>query len=266
MESTPAGQGPALTGNVLFYNKPEPLSLEAHRTLGVKRLSEPFGFLRSAHAVPVTVSEFGLAAGSYPLIFVGNDKTPVAVMGIRQGQNLFVTADGQPEHETYVPAFVRRYPFVFASDDSQDRMLLCVDREAPMVSDQPDVPFFEGETPSKFTQDAIEFCKEFERQRRATTEFIKLIDSFDLFETKSVAFTPRDAQGQEGPQQKIADYWAVSEEKLNALPADKFTELRDNGALGAIYAHLVSLLNWPGIIQRAVRISREQGVTVPGMA
>ena len=255
MESTPAGQGPELSGSVLFYKKPEPLSLEAHRNLGVKRIDQPFGFLRSAHAVPVTVSEFGLAAGSFPIIFVGSDKTPVAVMGIRQGQNLFVQDNGQTDPETYIPAFVRRYPFVFAADDAQDRMLLCVDREAPMVSATPDVPFFNGDQPSEFTQNAIEFCKEFERQRRATNEFIKLIEQFDLFEEKSVAFTPRDPNGVEGPQQKIADYWAVSEEKLNALPAEKFMELRDNGALGAIYAHLVSLLNWPGIIQRAVRMN-----------
>lgn len=264
MDSTPAGQAPELTGNVLFYNKPEPLSLEAHRNLGVKRISEPFGFLRSAHAVPVTVSEFGLSAGSYPVIFVGADKTPVAVMGIRQGQNLFVEANGQTEHEVYIPAFVRRYPFVFASDDAQDRLLLCVDSQAPMVSSEPDVPFFEGDQPSKFTQDAIEFCKEFERQRRATAEFIKLLESHDLFEQKTVAFTPRDAQGNEGQQQKIADYWAIDEKKLNELPAEKFIELRDNGALGAIYAHMVSLLNWPQIIQRAVRLSGQQ--QQPGMA
>lgn len=258
MESTPAGQGPQLTGNVLFYKKPEPLSFEAHGKLGVKRIDDAFSFLRSAHAVPVTVSEFGQCAGSYPIIFVGADKTPVAAMGIRQNQNLYIQPNGLPEPETYIPAFARRYPFVFASDEQNDRLLLCVDREAPMVSDSPEISFFDGNQPSKFTQDAIEFCKEFERQRRATQEFIKLISQYDLFEEKTVAFTPRDQNGNEGPQQKIADYFAISEEKLNALPADKFVELRDNGALGAIYAHFVSLLNWPGVIQRGMRMNAPQ--------
>ena len=175
METTPAGQGPELTGNVLFYRRPEPLSLEAHGTLGVKRIDQPFAFLRSAHAVPLTVSEFGTSAGSYPVIFVGTDKTPVAVMGVNQGQNLFVEENGQIMPDKYVPAFVRRYPFVFAGDDANDRLLLCVDREAPMVSEKPDITFFEGSEPSKFTQDAIEFCKQFESQRRSTQEFIKMI-------------------------------------------------------------------------------------------
>jgi hypothetical protein len=261
METTPAGQGPELTGNVLFYRRPEPLSLEAHGTLGVKRIDQPFAFLRSAHAVPLTVSEFGTSAGSYPVIFVGTDKTPVAVMGVNQGQNLFVEENGQIMPDKYVPAFVRRYPFVFAGDDANDRLLLCVDREAPMVSEKPDITFFEGSEPSKFTQDAIEFCKQFESQRRSTQEFIKMIEEFELFEQKTVAFTPRDANGNEGPQQKIADYWAVSEEKLTTLSPEKFIQLRDNGALGAIYAHMVSLLNWPTIIQMAVR---KNSATQPG--
>jgi hypothetical protein len=102
-----------------------------------------------------------------------------------------------------------------------------------MVSNQPDVPFFENGQPSKFTTDAIEFCKEFERQRRATVDFVKLIRDMDLFEQKTVTFQPRDPQGREvGPVQKVADYWAISEERLNALPAEKYVELRNNGALG----------------------------------
>ncbi|MCI4645743.1 MAG: SapC family protein [Hyphomonadaceae bacterium] len=260
----PAG-GAQLTGNVLFYKQPEPLSPEAHGALGVKQISQPFSFLRDAHAVPVTVTEFGMAASAYPVIFVGEERVPVAVMGVRQGQNLFVTADGMTEQDYYVPAFVRRYPFVFAADNNSDRLLLCVDRSAPMVSDQPEIPFFENGQPSKFTSDAIEFCKEFERQRRATSEFAEILKKFDLFEQKSVAFQPRDPAGNPvGQQQKIADYWAVSEEKLNALPAEQFMELKNNGAVGAIYAHLISLLNWSRIIQRAIRAN--QGQPAPAAA
>lgn len=155
---------PELTGQVLFYRRPEPLSLDKHRNLGVKQVSAPFSFLKTAHAVPVTVTEFGLTATSYPIIFVGPEKTPVAVMGIRQNENEYVDASGNPDPDSYMPAFVRRYPFVFASDNQSDRLLLCIDREASMISDTPDVPLFEGDQPSKFTQDAIEFCKELDRK------------------------------------------------------------------------------------------------------
>jgi len=252
--STPAQAGqPELTGQVMFYRRPEPLSLERHRDLGVKQIPAPFSFLRQAHAVPITVSEFGVAATCYPIIFVGNDKTPVAVMGVRQNENEYVDANGVPDPDAYLPAFARRYPFVFAADPKSERLLLCVDTEAQMVSNQPDVKFFEGEQASQFTQDAIEFCKEFERQRRATTEFVELLEKASLFEQKSVAFTPRDAQGNAGETQKIADYWAISEEGLNALPDAKFQDIRNTGALAAVYAHMVSLLNWQRLIQRTLR-------------
>ena len=159
---------------------------------------------------------------------------------------------------------MRRYPFVFASDEGSDRLVLCVDRAAPMVSNQPEVPFFENGQPSKFTNDAIEFCKEFERQRQATVEFGRILKDMDLLEQKTVSFQPRDNQGNPvGQQQKIADYWAVSEDKLNALPTEKFLELRSNGALGAIYAHLISLMNWQVVIQRAVRIQATEAVAAP---
>ena len=253
MPTANGGQSP-ITGQVLFYKQPQPLSAETHGGLGVKQVAQPFAFLREAHAVPVTVTEFGVCAASYPIIFVGDERTPVAVMGVRQGQNLFVDANGMVVEDHYIPAFVRRYPFVFAADEASDRLLLCVDRAAPMVSNQPDVAFFENGQPSKFTNDAIEFYKEFERQRRATLDFVKMISSMDLFEQKTVVFQPRDPQGNEvGPQQKVADYWAISEEKLNALAPEKYLELRNNGALGACYAHMVSLLNWSKVIQRAVR-------------
>jgi hypothetical protein len=79
--STPTGGQPELSGQVMFYKRPEPLSLEKHRNLGVKQIPAPFSFLKQSHAVPITVSEFGVVATCFPIIFVGNDKTPVAVMG-----------------------------------------------------------------------------------------------------------------------------------------------------------------------------------------
>lgn len=252
--STPAPGGqPELTGQVMFYKRPEPLSLEKHRELGVKQVASPFSFLKTAHAVPITVSEFGVAATCFPIIFVGPEKTPVAVMGVRQNENEYIDASGQPDGDTYLPAFARRYPFVFASDPKSDRLLLCVDTAAEMVTTNPDVRFFDGDQPSKFTQDAIEFCKEFERQRRATVEFVELLDKASLFEQKSVSFTPRDNAGNSGPTQKIADYWAISEDGLNALPDNKFQEIRNTGALAAVYAHMVSLMNWQRVIQRTMR-------------
>jgi len=154
-----------------------------------------------------------------------------------------------------VPAFARRYPFVFASDPGSDRMILCVDRDAPMVTNKPETPFFDKEEPTDYTTNAIEFCKEFERHRRNTSDFIQQLTSNNLLEQKTVSFQPRDEMGVEtGESQKIADYWAVDENRLKELPPELYLELKENGALGVIYAHIVSLMNWQRIIQRALRV------------
>lgn len=252
METTPlSGE---ITGTVLLYSRPEPLSVELHGKLGMKRSDRPFGFAARTHLIPLTVTEFSLAALSYPVIFVGDDRTPVGAMGLRDGENLFISEDGLPDPDMYVPAYIRRYPFVFANDESAQRMILCIDRGASGLDENGgDTPLFEGTEPSAFTQSAMEFCREFETERRRTEDFVKLLTDLDLFEVKQAFFTPRDENGQAGEPQQVAEYFAVSEEKLGKLPADKAAELLQNGALAQIYAHLISLLGWDRVVMRAIR-------------
>lgn len=242
-----------ISGSVLFYKRPEPLSPELHGKLGVKTIEAPFRFAKQGHAVPLTVGEFPLAALSGPIIFVGDDKMPIAVMGLNAGDNMFVGDNGQFEPGVYIPAYVRRYPFVFATDDAQDRMVLCIDRDADFVVEGGEMPFFEKDNqPSEYTKRCMDFCNNFEAERRRTVAFVQLLKDLDLFETKTATFTPVNPDGTPGEQQKIAEYFGVSEEKLNKLPPEKFVELRDNGALGQIYAHLMSLVGWDRLVALAM--------------
>lgn len=238
----------ALSGNVLFYAKPEPVSVEAHGALGVDPVERPYGFVAQTNLVPLTVTEFAPAGLSYPVIFVGDARMPVAVMGLRGGENLFVSDAGEFRPEAYIPAYVRRYPFVFANDEVQKRLILCIDRDAPFIREGGATPLFVDGKPSPYVEQAMEFCNSFEQERQRTDAFVKLLIDLDLLDTREAVFTPRNPDGTAAPSQKIAEYFAVSEEKLKALPAEKLAELRDNGALGQIYAHLVSLLGWDRLI------------------
>lgn len=252
METQAMAGAPQLTGNVLFYSRPEPLTKEQHGALGVKRTDTPYAFTRSANVVPLVVTEFTPAALSYPIIFAGEAKVPVAVTGISNGENLFVDERGQYDQDSYLPAYVRRYPFVFANDQAGERLIVCIDAAAEAIGEQPDAPFFENGEPSEFTQNAIKFCEDFETERRRTDSFVELIKGLDLFDVRRAMFTPRNPDGSAGEPQQIAEYFAVSEEKLNAIPTEKLVELRDNGALGQIYAHLISLQGWDRLIARAL--------------
>ena len=252
MENQTVTGAPQLSGNVLFYSKPEPLTKEQHGRMGIKRSDTPYAFTREANVVPLVVTEFTPAALSYPVIFAGDAKLPVAVLGITNGENLFVEADGTYDADSYLPAYVRRYPFVFANDQDGERLIVCIDTGAEAVGEHPDAPFFENGEPSEYTRSAIKFCEDFETERRRTESFVQLLKDLDLFDVKHANFVPRNADGTPGEPQQIAEYFAVSEEKLNALPAEKLVELRDNGALGQIYAHLISLQGWDRLIARAL--------------
>jgi hypothetical protein len=240
-----------LSGSVLFYSQPEPLNAEQHSKLGVTPTAKPYSFVASTHIVPLTVTEFAPAALSYPIIFVGDMKQPVVAMGLRNGENLFME-DGDFRPDAYLPAYVRRYPFVFANDDAQGRMILCIDRGAEFVKEGGETALFENGEPTPYVQNAMEFCNNFEQERIRTESFVKLLTDLDLFEVREANFTPRNADGTPAAPQKLAEYFAVSEDKLKALPATKLAELRDNGALGQIYAHLVSLAGWDRLIALAL--------------
>src|SRR6478752_2165002 len=249
-----------ITGNVLFYSQPEPLTPDLHSKLGVKRMDGPFKFAKAGHAIPLTVGEFPLAAVTGPIIFVGDEKLPIAVMGLNAGDNMFLRDDGLFEPGVYIPAYIRRYPFVFANDEAAQKMVLCVDRAAEFVVEKnPDQPFFDADgQPSQYTKNCIEFCNNFEIERQRTMSFVQLLKDLDLFETKTATFTPGLPDGTLGEPQKIAEYFGVSEEKLNALPADKFLELRDNGALAQIYAHMHSLVGWDRLVALAMTKANDQ--------
>ncbi|KJV43483.1 MULTISPECIES: SapC family protein [Brevundimonas] len=241
-----------LEGNVLFYTNPEPLDQSVHGGLGVNPSDKPYAFVAQTNIVPLTVTEFSAAALSYPIIFTGENRQPVAVMGLSSNENLFVAPDGEFRADAYVPAYVRRYPFVFADDKQNQRLILCIDRGASIVAEGGQNPLFVDGQPSDYTNMAMEFCNNFEQERQRTEGFVALVKDLDLLDIREAHFTPRNPDGTPGQPQKLAEYYAVSEDKLRALPAEKLVELRDNGALGQIYAHLVSLVGWDRLIAMAV--------------
>ena len=257
MAKKPEADTPAVSGNVMFYEQPVPLTKDKHSKFGVKQVSKPFEFMAGQHFLPLTAPEFGAAAASMPIIFAGEERAPLAVMGIRSGENLFVT-EGKFEADFYMPAFARRYPFVLAGDNANDRFVVCIDEKAECVTNKkPEQMFFDKDDTSQFTKEAFQFLQSFERDRQATQKMVEEFKALDLFEPKEMNFQGNNPDGTPAPRQKIADYFAVSEEKLKALPDAKIAELSKNGYLAVAYAHLVSLGNWQRLVNMTLRRSNE---------
>lgn len=258
MTTLPPSANAPVSGNALFYSRPEPLNSQVHAKLGLRRIEKPFMFAAASQAIPVTVSEFVPAAQSFPIIFAGEKRQPLGVMGLEANQNMFIQPNGYFDPGVYVPAYIRRYPFVLANDESRQQFVVCIDRDAEMLGDLPDLPFFDpAGQPTDYTKGCIQFCNDYEVEVRRTESFVNLLNELDLLETRKTTYTPANPDGTPGFPQDIAEFFAVSEERLKALPQEKLRELMDNGALKQIYAHINSLSGWDKLI--SMQITRQSG-------
>jgi hypothetical protein len=223
----------------LFYNELQPLSSGTHADWRARRI-ESAPFLAQAHAVPVTIDEFALAQRHFPIIFsVGPNPVPLALMGLNEGVNLFVDEGGKLTSDVYVPAYVRRYPFMLARlRPETDELSLCFDPTADAIGkfDEGDA-LFEGTEPSQTTKDILGFCERFEQSGHQTGLFVKELMDHKLLIDGEVSIQPDDAPG----PFVYRGFQMVSEEALKELRGDVLRKMNQSGLLPLIYAHLFSL-------------------------
>jgi len=238
-----AEQGVALP---VFYRRPRPLNNEIDRGKSLK-LAPDFGFARATNSVVLNGGEFPLAMRFYPIVF--SQTTPasaVAVLGLVDNENLFVGADGQWLPEVYVPAYVRRYPFVLMEQPGGGDLILCVDEEAGLLVEGSERPLFEAGKPAKLLQDAVSFCREFHTQHLVTTAFVQALASQGLLMRNEARIVLPS-----GKQLTLRGFDVVDEAKFNALPDDVFLDWRRRGWLHLVYCHLMSMANWGRLVDLA---------------
>jgi hypothetical protein len=222
----------------LFYSSLAPLSSQLHPNHGLAPRSD-LAFTRGTHAIPVTVDEFPLAQRHYPIVFgVGENPAPLALVGLQEGQNLYLTAENQWEAGAYVPAFVRRYPFMLArlTPDAQD-LSLCFDDSAGIVVEDQGERLFAGTDPTDTTKAILQFCEQFEQAVMRTRAFMEELTKLDLLMDGEVTIQ-RDGLAQPAVYR---GFRMVDEQKLQNLRGDQARKMVQSGLMGLIYAHLFSL-------------------------
>jgi len=236
----------------LFYNAIEPLNSTQHANMNVRGLVTMPEAGRT-HAIPVTVDEFTLAQRHYPIVFaVGDNPVPIALMGLNEGVNVFLDQEGRAlESSIYIPAYVRRYPFLLARlRPDTDELSLCFDPTANAVGDfKEGEPLFDGDQPSEATKAILQFCEQFEAAGQRTAAFVDELTKADLFMDGEVAIQP------EGFEQPFVyrGFRMVDEEKLRNLRGDELRKMNQSGLLALIHAHLFSLSEMRTIFSRQMQ-------------
>lgn len=227
----------------LFYQQPQLLTVQQH---GDWRLKDgDFRFAGNAIAVPIVVGEFSAALRDYPILFAtsGDDVSPIALFGMEE-VNLWVT-DGRWERGAYVPAYVRRYPFVFVKHGEQ--LALAIDPASGRFGQggSEGAALFEDGKPSAVTQEILRFCDAFRVDSDATTDFCRALKSQNLLVDQHA-----DATLASGRKVAVGGFQIIDAARLAALDAAVVVEWHNKGYLALAHLHLASLGRFEQVFAR----------------
>ncbi|HUE79364.1 MAG TPA: SapC family protein [Sphingomicrobium sp.] len=235
----------------LFYSALEALNVTQHGKMKIRAI-EKAPIIAATHAIPATVDEFALLQRHFPIVFsVGDTPVPLVLMGLNEGVNVYLDEDGKlRDSMMYVPAYMRRYPFLLARlRPDSDELSLCFDPGSGAIGDFKDgQPLFDGDQPSEATKAILQFCEQFETAGQRTAVFIEELKKSGLLMDGEVAIQP------EGAEQPFVyrGFQMVDEEKLREMRGDELRKLNQNGMLALIYAHLFSLSQIREVFSRQV--------------
>lgn len=225
---------------LLMYERVVPLDREQHRQLRIHQGPSRLAFARETNSMLMAAAELPLAALDYPCVFVpaGDTHSLVAIVGLRDKENLMIDAAGNWAEEHYVPAFVRRYPFVLAEQPGSEQMTLCIDEAFDGIDQAQGEALFDANgQDTAYLKQLQQFLLSFHQDMVSTGRFAKRLAELDLLVERSI-----DCHIQ-GEKLTLNGFKVVDENKLRALPPDTVQELFGSGALGWVHAHLLSLNN-----------------------
>jgi len=232
---------------LLIYEAAVPVTPTRHAQWSVE-VGGDYAFSRNVNSVPLMTAEFAPAAAEYPIVFAGTKEgaMPVVILGMRGNENLFLT-EKNGWTAKYVPAFVRRYPFVFSSSPDGKTFTLCIDEAFAGCNQEGRGQrlFDKDGKPTPHVQNVLQFLQGYQIESQRTQAFCKKLNTLNLLE-------PMQAQValESGQKVSLAGFMGVNRDKLKALPGEALADMAKTNELEWVYLHLNSLKNFEGMRER----------------
>jgi len=237
------------------YKNIVPLSKVHRITLpDARTVPEPFHTL---NPIPVSFTEFVPSSRNYPLVFLSGDEgktfVAMAVVGLERDRNLFVLWDKTWDRRSYVPAYVRRFPFCMAritmDGREQSERVVCV--ESTALRDDGELLFDESGNATPAWEKAQKFVFEYESDLARTEQMCRQLADFGLLEPFTL-----QAQPTQGEPFALTGMYRVAEAKLAELSPETLHALVRNGVLARVHLHLASLDNFQALLDRRAAFLR----------
>jgi len=146
----------------------------------------------------------------------------------------------------YIPAFVRRYPFVLSQLPGQETMGVCVDEAYAGLNEVEGEPLFDEQgQDTPFLRNALEFLQQYQREYLRTEAFCHRLEQFGLLTEMNAK-----AELTDGRSFTISSLMVVDEKKLMSLPDAAALSLFRAGELHLVSMHLASLSNMRTLVDR----------------
>jgi len=236
-----------MSTQLFIYESAVPVSNARHGEWSVE-VGADYSFSKGVNSVPLMAVEFPHAAAEYAIVFSGTAEAfiPAVILGMRGNENLYLAGQGGWQAK-YIPAFVRRYPFVFSSSQDGKTFTLCIDEAFPGFNQKGrGQRLFDGDKkPTAYVSNVLKFLEQYQVEFRRTQAFCGKLKELALLE-------PMRAQAnlKSGERLSLTGFMAVSREKLKALPAEKLAELAKTDELELLYLHLHSMRNFAAMVER----------------
>jgi uncharacterized protein DUF6065/SapC protein len=223
----------------LFFRKVVPLSRITHAKLGLR--DGDYSFAASTHLVPLAVSEVAHAAAHYPVVFsAANPPHPLCVVGAMPGINLHVDRAGHWRAGAYIPAAVRRYPFItIISKDDPATLILGIEETAAQLSPAAPAKLFAGGEMTALCRERLDLCSRIGAAFEQTDAFAAAIAQGDLLmPVRNLA--PALIAG----RSSMEGLRTIDPERLASLPEATRTVWQGNRWLAALEAQIESARHW----------------------
>jgi hypothetical protein len=232
---------------LLIYETAVPVSKAKHADWSVEAGAD-YGFSRNVNAVPLMAVEFPSAASEYAVVFAGSgdEVMPAVILGVREQENLYLAKEGG-WGARYVPAFMRRYPFVFSSPDEGKNFTLCIDEAFKGFNREGrGERLFESDgKPTPYVDNVLKFLQQYQIEFRRTQAFCRKLRELNLLEPMRAQLTL-----QSGERMALGGFMAIERARLKTLSAERLADLARSDELELVYAHLHSLRNFAAMRER----------------